>query len=413
MPRIITIATAAVVALTGAASAQNYPWKPEKPITLIVPWAAGGSTDQVSRVTAAEIEKALGQKVVVVNQGGASGSIGTRNAMQAPPDGYTWTAGAAKDLGTYVISGLLDTKIADWRLYLNVVNVSILGVNNNTPYKSAQDVVNAMKARPGQVSVASAGINSSGHAAIEAFTRALGLTYKHVSYDGGNPAVIATVAGETEVTAQLAVEQANMIRGNRLRALAVLSDQPLELEGYGTIPPITSAVAGFKPDANYFGIFVPKNVPAPVLQTLDMVWKDVIMKSETLKKYATANGALFAPAYGDEAQQLVGARDPHHGVAAAGRRQGQGVPRHGRHPETVAVRLRRALPQHHAIDEAALGRSHRRPYLGRLRHCRRLRRLGHGPAAVARDPARDCAGRRSRAAWHRLHHFRIDPAGSA
>ena len=123
MPRIITLATAAVVALTGAASAQNYPWKPEKPITLIVPWAAGGSTDQVSRVAAAEIETALGQKVVVVNQGGASGSIGTRNALQAVPDGYTWTAGAAKDLGTYVISGLLDTKITDWRLYLSVVNV--------------------------------------------------------------------------------------------------------------------------------------------------------------------------------------------------------------------------------------------------------------------------------------------------
>ena len=104
MPRIIILATAAVVALTGAASAQNYPWKPEKPITLIVPWAAGGSTDQVSRVAAAEIENALGQKVVVVNQGGASGSIGTRNALQAAPDGYTWTAGAAKDLGTYVIN---------------------------------------------------------------------------------------------------------------------------------------------------------------------------------------------------------------------------------------------------------------------------------------------------------------------
>jgi tripartite-type tricarboxylate transporter receptor subunit TctC len=305
MLRIITLAAAAGLALTGAASAQNYPWKPEKPITLIVPWSAGGSTDQVSRLTAVEIEKALGQKVVVVNQGGASGSIGTRNAMQAAPDGHTWTAGAAKDLGTYVVSGLLDTKITDWRLYLNVINVSILSVNNNTPYKTPQDVVNAMKAKPGQVSVGTAGINSSGHAAIEAFTRALGLTYKHVSYDGGNPAVIATVAGETEVTTQLAVEQANMIRGHRLRALAVLSDKPLELEGYGTIPPITSAIAGFKPDANYFGIFVPKNVPAPVLQTLDMVWKDVVMKSEALKKYATANGALFAPAYGDEAQQLV------------------------------------------------------------------------------------------------------------
>src|SRR6476660_399006 len=207
---LVIAAALMVVAMVPAAPAQQ--WKPTKPITIIVPWAAGGSTDQVTRVTAAEIEKALGQKVVIVNQGGASGSIGTRNAMQAPPDGYTWTAGAAKDLGTYVISGLLDTKIADWRLYLNVVNVSILGVNNNTPYKSVQDVVNAMKARPGQVSVASAGINSSGHAAIEAFTRALGLTYKHVSYDGGTPAVIATVAGETEVTAQLAVERAKMIR---------------------------------------------------------------------------------------------------------------------------------------------------------------------------------------------------------
>jgi len=305
MYRTITLAAAAALALASPATAQNYPWKPEKPITLIVPWAAGGSTDQVTRVAAAEMEKALGQKIVVVNQGGASGSIGTRNAMQAAPDGYTWTAGAAKDLGTYVVSGLLDTKITDWRLYLSVVNVSILGVNNNTPYKTAQEVVDAMKAKPGQVSVATAGINSSGHAAIEAFTRALGLTYKHVSYDGGNPAVIATVAGETEMTTQLAVEQANMIRGKRLRALAVLSDKPLELEGYGTVPPITSAVAGFKPDANYFGIFVPKNVPEPVLKTLDMVWENVVMKSEALKKYATSNGALYAPVYGDAAHKAA------------------------------------------------------------------------------------------------------------
>ena len=119
MIRVMTLAAAAVVAAT-AASAQNYPWKPEKPITLIVPWAAGGSTDQVSRVAAAEIERVLGQKVVVVNQGGASGSIGTRNVLQAAPDGYTWAAGAAKDLGTYAVSGMLDTKIADWRLYLSV-----------------------------------------------------------------------------------------------------------------------------------------------------------------------------------------------------------------------------------------------------------------------------------------------------
>ena len=301
MVKILMLAAATAVALSGTATAQNYPWKPDRPITLIVPWAAGGSTDQVSRLTAAEIEKVLGQKVVVVNQPGASGSIGSKNALEAPKDGYTWTAGAAKDLGTYAVSGLLDTKISDWRLYLNVANVSVLGVNPNTPYKSAQDVVSAMKAKPGQVSVATAGINSSGHAAIEAFTRALGLTYKHVTYDGGNPAVIAVVSGEAEITTQLAVEQANMIRAKRINALAVISDKPLELEGYGTIPPITAAVSGFKPDANFFGIFVPKGVPEPVLKTLDMVWENVIMKSDALKKYATSNGALAAPSYGDAA----------------------------------------------------------------------------------------------------------------
>ena len=304
MIRVMTLAAVAVMAAS-TASAQNYPWKPEKPITLIVPWAAGGSTDQVSRVAAAEIERVLGQKVVVVNQGGASGSIGTRNVLQAAPDGYTWAAGAAKDLGTYAVSGMLDTKIADWRLYLSVINVSVLSVGNNTAYKTPQDVVAAMKEKPGQVSVGSAGVNSSGHTAIEAFTKALGLTYKHVAYDGGNPAVISTVSGETEVTTQLAVEQAQMIRGKRLRPLAVLSDRPLELEGFGAIAPITAMISGYKPDANYFGIFVRKDVPKEVLQTLDMIWKDTIVNSEALKKYATANGAIAAPAYGDDALKVA------------------------------------------------------------------------------------------------------------
>ena len=132
--------------------------------------------------------------------------------------------------------------------------------------------------------------------------------------------MIATVSGETEVTTQLAVEQASMIRAKRLRPLAVLSDKPLELEGFGTIPPITTAVAGFKPDANYFGIFVPKDVPANVLETLDMVWKDVIAKSEALKKYATANGAHRRSGLrrrsaesrdaGDSSDRLAAARRP-------------------------------------------------------------------------------------------------------
>jgi tripartite-type tricarboxylate transporter receptor subunit TctC len=291
-----------VVALPAFAQAT---WKPEKPITIIVPWAAGGSTDQVTRVTAAEIEKALGQKVVVVNQPGASGSIGTKNALEAAKDGYTWTAGAAQDLGTYQTLGMLDTRIGDWALFLNVANVSTIAVNPNTPYKTAAELIDAMKAKPGQVSVATAGVNSSGHSAMEAIARATGVKYKHVTYDGGNPAVVATVAGETEVTTQLTVEEAEMIRGKRLRALAVVGDRPVELDGYGTIEPLTKTLPTFKAPANHFGIFVPKGVPQQVIATLEKIWAENVATSKALKDYATSRGAVFAPLAGAEAQRAV------------------------------------------------------------------------------------------------------------
>ena len=214
------------------ASAQ---WKPPKPITIIVPWAAGGSTDQVTRVAAAEIEKALNQKVVIVNQPGASGSIGTKNVVEAPKDGYTWAAGAAKDLGTYAVLGMLDTRIQDWALFLSVANVSTLSVNPATPYKTPTELIDAMKAKPGAISVATAGVNSSGHSAIEAISRAANVKYKHVTYDGGNPAVVATVAGETESTTQLTVEQAEMIRGKKLRRDRADHQVDARLQGAGQL----------------------------------------------------------------------------------------------------------------------------------------------------------------------------------
>ena len=162
-----------------------------------------------------------------------------------------------------------------------------------------------MKANPGKISVATAGVTSAGHNAMEFIAKATGAKYREVSYDGGNPAVVATVAGEADLTTQLAVEQADMIRGKRLRPLATVSDKPLELEGYGTIPPLSNTIPGFTAPANYFGIFVPKGVPDEVVKTLEKIWTDNISKSEALKKYAASRGALFAPLYGDAAQKAV------------------------------------------------------------------------------------------------------------
>src|SRR3569832_1211277 len=126
-------------------------WKPTRPINLIVPWAAGGSTDQVTRVTAAELEKVLGQTIVVNNQPSTSGSIGTKSALDAPKDGYTWTAGAAQDLGAYQTLGSLNSSIKDWHLFLNVANIQVIGVNPSRPWKNAKEFIDDMKKRPGQI----------------------------------------------------------------------------------------------------------------------------------------------------------------------------------------------------------------------------------------------------------------------
>ena len=280
-------------------------WKPIRPINLIVPWAAGGSTDQVTRVTAAELEKVLGQTIVIVNQPGASGAIGTKSVWDAPRDGYTWTAGAAQDLGAYQTLGSLDAPIKDWNLFLSVANIQVISVNPKTPYKTAADLLDAMKKQPGKISVATAGVTSAGHNAMELIAKANGVKYRHVTYDGGNPAVIATVAGETDATTQLAVEQADMIRGKRLRPLATVSDKPLTLEGYGSIPPLSDTIKGFTAPTNYFGIFIPKGVPDEVIQTLTRIWKEHIANNEALKKYAAGRGALFAPIAGEAAQKAV------------------------------------------------------------------------------------------------------------
>ncbi|HEU4352984.1 MAG TPA: tripartite tricarboxylate transporter substrate binding protein [Burkholderiales bacterium] len=296
------IAAAIILLAMGTAQAQ---WKPTKPITIIVPWAAGGATDQVTRLAAAEIEPALGQKIVVVNQPGGAGSIGTKSVLEGPKDGYTWTAGAAKQLGTYPLLGMLNSKVDDFHLYLSVTNVSIVSVNPSTPYQSLKQLLDDMKAKPGQVKVATAGNTSSGHFAMEAISKAAGVKYRHVTYDGGNPAVIATVGGESEVTTQLAVEQTEMIKGKRLRALAVVADQPLTIEGVGTIEPITKTLANFPKITTAFGIFIPKGVPQEVVTTMDRVWGERVAKSDKIKQYAQQKGALFTPASGKQAYDIV------------------------------------------------------------------------------------------------------------
>lgn len=276
-------------------------WKPTKPIRIIVPWGAGGSTDQAVRSIVGDLEEALGQKVVVVNQPGGGGAIGTKSVLEAPRDGYTWASGAVKDLGTYIITGTLDTRVQDWHIYLNSANATLVSVNPNTPIKDFGEFLELMKKDPKKISVGIAGIPSAGHSAIEAIKRANGGDYKLVSYDGGAPAVIATVAGETIATTQLLSEQIEMIRGKKLRPLAALTPEDLIIEGYGTVPSATKWLPKVAADPIYFGIWVPKGVPMEVVETMNKIWREKIANSKSLKDFARLRGQIVAPYYGEEA----------------------------------------------------------------------------------------------------------------
>jgi len=295
---------AAVSAFSFSASAAlAQEWKPDRPINIIVPWGAGGSTDQVTRVTAPILAEALGQSVVVVNQPGASGAVGTQEVLNKPKDGYTWTANAIANNATYSVTGLVpDTNIDDWHIYLSVANVPVVAVPPESEFQDFGQLLEALKARGKEITIATAGITSSGGTAIAALADAGDFDYNMITYDGGGPAAIATAAGEAMVTTQLAVEQSELIRGGRLRPLAVLSEEPLTLDGVDPIPPITQWLPDMALAPDYFGILIPRGVPEEVIAAVDKIWEEKVMTSEALRNYAETFGAVFAPSYGEEAR---------------------------------------------------------------------------------------------------------------
>ena len=162
-----TIWRGAALLLPPAAPAAAQDWKPDGPINIIVPWGAGGSTDQVTRVTAPILAEELGVSVVVVNQPGASGAIGTQEVLNKPRDGLTWTANAIANNATYAVSGLLEgTDIDDWHIYLSVANAPLISVPADSEFQDFGQLLEALRERGEEITVATAGVTSSGGTAI-------------------------------------------------------------------------------------------------------------------------------------------------------------------------------------------------------------------------------------------------------
>lgn len=292
-----------------AASPALGQFKFERPITLIVPWAAGGASDQTARVLAGEMEKTLGQKIAVVNQPGGSGSIGQKSVYDAKHDGYTWAGNADGSVVTYQTLGLLEyPSHKDWYHYYAIQTPIVITVPADSKITSPTELVAEMKKRPGEVKVASAGVGAGGHAAAEVFRKATGIEYKHVPYKGGYPAVVATVQGETDTVMQLSMEVADMLRAKKLKALAVMSREPLTISGYGEIPSVMKFIPNHQPLGYLFGLQVPRKIPDAVRAAIDAAF-DKATESESIKRLADQKASKAVNIRGqkaDEAMEQIG-----------------------------------------------------------------------------------------------------------
>lgn len=299
----ILLLAAGVLLVIGATDASAV-WKPKQTITLIVPWGAGGASDQTGRTLASEMESVLGEKIAVINQPGASGATGQQSAFDAPHDGHTWAGNADASVATYQVQDLTpDISHRDWQGYFAIFTPCVITVNPDSKITDWESLVEAFKTR--EVAVASAGIGAGGHIAAETFVKYVpGTKYKHVPYKGGNPAVVATVAGETEVVMQLSMEVADMLRAQKLRAIAVMDDKPLNISGIDPIPPVTDFVADYPSVGFYFGLFIPKDIPDDAKEAISHAF-EVASQSEAIKKLAESKGCVAASVQGAEADAVM------------------------------------------------------------------------------------------------------------
>ena len=259
MKRLLTLA-----ALALALAAPAHAW-PDKTITLVVPFPPGGSTDTLARSIGAEMQKKLGQTVIVDNKAGATGTIGTAQVARAAPDGYTVLVSS---LGPFVIAPYLIKNVPyDAGKDLDLLTVAVQAPNvlvepAASPFKSVADVIAAQKKTPEKITFASSGNGSSDHLTAELFWLQSGTSGIHVPYKGGAPAISDLLGGQVDASFQNINAILSHVNAGKLRALAVTGAKRSAL--LPNVP--TLSESGVK-DADVYswqGIAAPKGLPADV-----------------------------------------------------------------------------------------------------------------------------------------------------
>ncbi|NBT68116.1 MAG: tripartite tricarboxylate transporter substrate binding protein [Betaproteobacteria bacterium] len=295
LTRIATLVAGFTVSLSASlAYAQNYP---SRPITMIVPWGAGGGTDATARIVGSLLEKELGQPVNVVNRTGGNGVVGHAAIASAPPDGYTIGL-ATVEIGMMHWQGLTDLTHASYTP-ISLMNADPAGiqVRADSPYKNVGELIAAIKANPGKLKASGTGQGGIWHLAIAGFLRDQKIdpaTVPWVPSNGAAPGLQDMIAGGIDIAPVSLPEARSLIDAGKVKSLAIMNDKPSTL--YPNVPTLKSVTGSNWTMAAWRGFVAPKGLPNDIKDKLANAMK----KIATGKEYndfmgSRGFGVIYAP----------------------------------------------------------------------------------------------------------------------
>ncbi len=273
-------------ALSFGAAAQSWP---AKPIRFIVPFAAGGVADVITRAVTPKLAEALGQPIVIENRGGAGGTLGTSQGAKAPPDGYTFVVPAASHTTTPSLYARLDfDPVKDFAAVTKIADVPyLLVVPASSAAKNLAEFIGAAKASPGRLTYGSAGNGSSNHLAGELLAAQVGTSLVHVPYKGSAPALVDLLSGQISFMFDTVNTSAQHIKGGKLRALGVGTGQRSAL--VPDVPPIADTLPGFEA-ATWVGLLAPAGTPKEIVARMQAELAKIVRSADVRDKLS-ASGA--------------------------------------------------------------------------------------------------------------------------
>lgn len=294
---VFALAAAAIMASSGPSSAAGYP---DRPITVIVPYGAGGAGDTVMRIIQPLVEKKLGQPLVIEARAGGGGNIGTQVVVKAEPNGYTLLLGAANNfvINQYMFKDLPFDPLKDLVLIANPADVpSVLYTNAEVPTRTLAEFIAYAKSRPSKLNYASPSVGTTPHLAVELLKQRTGIDLVHVPYRGAPAAIQALLTNDVQLyLAGYGVGKAFMDQG-KIRALAVASPKRL-----AAIPDVPTAIESGVPDyvaSNWWGLAAPKGTPEPVIETIHAAVIDALKDKDVIARLEKLG---FEPSYDTPAQ---------------------------------------------------------------------------------------------------------------